>query len=61
MYLVKRWDNVILDRSLVFDTAKTQAIVASATFHAGQRIDVVDHWDDRPDQTVAMYMNGHEV
>jgi hypothetical protein len=58
MYLVKRWDNVILDRSLEAQRAKELARDASVK---GQRVDVIDYSDTRPEETVAMFMNGHEV
>lgn len=61
MYLVKRWDNVILDRSLELRKAETMAIVASGSTCYGHRVDVTEYSDTRPETTVRMYLNGIEV
>lgn len=60
MYLVNRWDNTRVDQSLELDRAKELAAEASDQ-QPGQRIDVIEHWDSREDETRAMFMNGHEV
>lgn len=59
MYLVKRWDNVTLERTIGEQVAKTVAQEESAKQQA--QVDVIEHWDDRPDRKVTSYFNGSEL
>lgn len=59
MYLIRRWDNVVLERTLDEDIAKTTAQDMSAERQT--QVDVIDHWDDRPEVKVASYFNGSEI
>lgn len=56
MYLVKRNDRIV-ERTTGEGRARSIAEAESDN----DMIQVVEHWDDRPDKTVAWYLNGHEV
>lgn len=59
MYLIRRWDNVVIDRSMGLGTAKAKAQDASAEQQT--QVDVIDYSDSRPEVKKASYFNGSEV
>jgi hypothetical protein len=58
MYLVRRWDNVTLERTTGEELAKMVAQDMSA--ERKTQVDVVESWDDRPERKVTSYFNGSE-
>ncbi len=59
MYLIRRWDNVVSERTLTLELAKTTAQDESASRRT--QVDVIEHWTGRPEVKVASYFNGSEV
>lgn len=59
MYLIRRWDNVVLERSMELDRSKQLAQDLSAERQT--QVDVVESWSDTPEQKVASYFNGSEI
>ena len=59
MYLIRRWDNVTLGRSMELDRSRILAQDLSAERQT--QVDVIESWDDRPEIKRASYFNGSEI
>lgn len=60
MFLIQRWDNVVIERTTTLELALTVAEHESAK-RPESRIDVVEHWDEREDIRLASYRAGHLI